>query len=93
MSIKCNEKIVVDLFDQPRLNKFTSDSGWNVYEVWMTDYEGHVKGLGSTSQVGRYFNTLLRLGGQRCGTDFRIKTGENGVILLTCALPNYSSKG
>ena len=60
-------------------------SGWDMYEVWITNYEKEVKQLREPSENGRYQNTNLKLCGRSAGNDFRLEMNKRGGLSLRTA--------
>lgn len=57
-------------------------SGWDMYEVWITNYEKEVKLLREPSENGRYQNTTLKLCGRSAGFDFCLETDKEGGLSI-----------
>jgi len=56
--------------------------GWDMYEVWITNYAEEVKQLREPSENGRCQSTTLKLCGRSAGTDFCLKTDKEGGLSI-----------
>jgi len=87
MSIQYSRKTVVDFsnngcyFNRSN-NPPELTSGWDMYEVWITNYTREVEGLREPSENGRYQNETLKLCGRSAGIEFCLKTDKEGGLSI-----------